>query len=581
MDFPKEKECMSATLPLDFDDVKDWTWADYEPHFQRLIEATLSDSIVREWLSNWSRMARLANETFNRLYVATTCDTTDEAAEAAYNRFLEDIYPNLESCEQKLKEKLIASQLEPDSFAIPLRNLRAQVAIFRQENLPLITEQEKLGKAYDKILGAQTVLWDGEEKTLTQLTPLYQDSDRSMRERAYRQAAERQLADREAINEVWLKLLDLRLRLTANAGFRRYTDYMWKSKLRFDYTPQDCADFRQGIEQVVVPAARQRYEKRRQKLGVDSLRPWDLNVDTSGLPALRPFQETRELTGTAQAIFERLDPGLGNFFRTMESEHLLDLENRKGKAPGAYCIDYPVAERPFIFMNAVGLHDDVQTIIHESGHAFHVFECIHLPYYQQVDVPMEFAEVASMAMEFLAGPYLQKNSGGFYGQADAARARIEHLESALMFWPYMAVVDGFQHWAYDNPQAAAKPANCDTAWADLWDRFMQGIDFRGLEDHKRTGWHRKLHIYRYPFYYVEYGLAQLGAVQVWNNARKDPTAAIKAYRKALSLGGTVSLPELFSTAGARFAFDAEILQVCVELIVNTIEALEAELDGIH
>jgi oligoendopeptidase F len=258
----------------------------------------------------------------------------------------------------------------------------------------------------------------------------------------------------------------------------------------------------------------------------------------------------------------------------MRKKGLLDLENRKGKAPGAYCNSYDMSRLPFIFENAVGLHEDVQTLLHESGHAFHVFEEVQLPYYHQLPVGMEFAEVASMAMELLASPYLVESEGGFYSEKDAARARIEHLEESVTFWPYMAVVDAFQNWAYTHPEAATNPDNCDQQWAELYQRYLEGVDWSGLDEEMVTGWQRKLHIFEVPFYYVEYGLASLGAFQVWRNALQDQRAAVKAYRRALALGGTVPLPKLFEAAGARFAMDASMLQEAVSLAEEMIEKLE-------
>jgi oligoendopeptidase F len=259
----------------------------------------------------------------------------------------------------------------------------------------------------------------------------------------------------------------------------------------------------------------------------------------------------------------------------MRREGLLDLDNRKGKAPGGYCTQFYAAKRPFIFANSVGLHEDVQTLLHEGGHAFHVFETRHIPYYQQLEIPYEFLEVASMGMEFLSGPYLGAEQGGFYSARDAARARSEHLEQTVLFWPYMAVVDAFQHWVYENHEAASEPANCDARWVELWERFMPGVDWDGLHEVMCTGWQRKLHIYQEPFYYIEYGLAQLGAGQVWRNSLRDPAGAVAAYRRALSLGGTVTLPELYAAAGARFAFDAATLKEVVTLIEKTLADLKA------
>jgi oligoendopeptidase F len=258
----------------------------------------------------------------------------------------------------------------------------------------------------------------------------------------------------------------------------------------------------------------------------------------------------------------------------MRRDGLLDLANRKGKAPGGYCTGFALQNVPFIFMNAVGLHDDVQTLLHEAGHAFHVYETRHLPYYHQTYYTMEIAEVASMSMELLAAPFLTTDKGGYYNKQDAARARIEHLEGMLVFWPYMAVVDAFQHWVYTHQQDALNPVNCDAKWGELWSRFKPGVDWSGLEDVRVTGWHRKLHIFHLPFYYVDYGLAQLGAAQVWANSLTDAPGAVAAYRKALALGGTVPLPEFFKTAGAKFTFDADTLRRVVDLIEAQIHQLE-------
>ncbi|MDP8222528.1 MAG: M3 family oligoendopeptidase [Candidatus Lernaella stagnicola] len=563
-----------SKLPERVIDMLDWTWDEFAPFYQELAQRPLTADSLNQWMVDWSAVMDRVDEVFSRLHVAHTVDTTDEDAERAYNDFLEHIVPPARQAAQELKERFLASGLEPENFAAPLRNMKAEAEVFRSENLPLFTDERKLSSEYDKIVGAQTVEWEGRELTIRQLLPMAQDSDRTRREEAWRLSAQRQLADREAINALWRRFMNLRRTLAANAQCGDYRDFCWRQLLRFDYTPADCETFHAAIEQVVVPAASRIYEKRRRQLDLDSLRPWDLAVDPLHREPLRPFADVSELDAKCETIFHRVAPRLGEYFATMRSEGLLDLPNRKGKAPGGYCATFAHTGHPFIFMNAVGIHDDVQTMLHEAGHAFHVFESNHLPLSQQKEGPMEFAEVASMSMELLAGPYLSAEFGGFYDPAEAARARIEHLEKDLLFWPYMAVVDAFQHWVYTHHDAATDAAACDAKWGELWDRFMPGVDYDGFEDVKVTGWHRKLHIHRYPFYYVEYGLAQLGAVLVWRNSLADQENAIAAYRKALSLGGTASLPELFAAAGARFAFDANTLQEAVDLMTGTIEELE-------
>jgi oligoendopeptidase F len=530
------------------------------------------------WLADWTRIKDLVEEIYARLKVALDQNTADSGAEARYHTFLDTIHPAAQALDQQLKEKLLASGLEPENFANPLRRMRAEANLFRLENLPLLSEERKLASRYDKIIGAQTVAWQGQELTLQQLRPALLTTDRAARREVWQRSAARQLADRAAINTLWVELMALRGRLAANAGLDDYRLFRWQQMLRLDYKPEDGAEFQAAIEAVVVPAATRRYGKHCRRLGVEALRPWDLEADLYPLelPALPTYGNPEDLARTAGQIFRRVDPQLGEYFAIMQAEGLLDLKNRKGKSPGAYSIAFPASRRPFIFMNAVGLASDVRTLLHEAGHAFHSFERMaHLPFNQQRLPGLEFAEVASMAMELLASPYLTTEAGGFYTAADAARFRIAHLERILFFWPYMAVVDAFNNWVYTHHDAASDPAACDARWLELWERYLPGVEWSGLQDEAMTGWHRKQHIFRYPFYYLEYGLAQLGAVQIWQNALRDQPGAVQAYRKALALGGTVTLPELYAAAGAKFAFDAGTLAEAVKLLEENIERLES------
>jgi len=575
---------MFKNLPNTPQEIIAWTWPEIEPYYKDLAARPLDAKSVDGWLADWSSVGERIDEMYARLSVATSINTADKEAEERMNKFLDGIFLNMMAAEQELKQNLLASRLEPKGFEIPLRNMRAEAELFRQSNLPLLAEQQKLAIEFDKIYGAQTVQWEGEEITLTRLAMNFQQPDRAKREKAWRLKAGRQLSDLEAINDLWQKFMDVRAKIAKNADKPSYREFAWQRKLRFDYTPDDCKSFARAIEEVVVPAATRIYERRKQALGLDTLRPWDL-VDgwysrptlPADVPQLKPFSTMDELERGASAIFHHVDPVLGGYFDSTVADGLADLDNRKNKAPGAYCTSYTSIRKPFIFVNAVGLHVDVQTTLHESGHSFHVFETAKIPYFQQLAVPMEFAEVASMGMELLASPYLTKASGGFYTEAEAARARIEHLEGDILFWPFMAVVDSFQQWVYENPKAGADPVACDKKWGELWDRFIPAVDWSGLEEVKATGWQRKLHIHQLPFYYVEYGLAQLGAVQIFGNAIKDQKKAVADYRKALSLGGTVTLPELFKAAGAKFAFDSAILKTAVGIMEKVISELEAKI----
>lgn len=570
---------MLENLPEKTQDLMKWTWLQIEPFYKELSARELHAANIKQWLLDWSRLSEHVSELNNRLTVATTVDTADKEAEDQFNTYLDNIYPSVQAAEQVLKEKLLASRLEPDDLKIPLRNMQAEADLFRQSNLPLLAEEQKINIEYDKIKGAQTITWQGEERTLRQMLTVFQNPDRDQREKAWQAITACQLADRQVINDLWLRYMGLRRNIAANAEKQDFRAYQWQRLLRFDYTPENCFSFHKAIEATVVPVAKRIYARRSAKLGVDKLRPWDLidgwydrPVNPPGVDPLKPFKSIEELQDKTASIFRLVDPQLSKYFETMIAEGLLDLDNRKNKAPGGYCTSFDVVRRPFIFMNAVGLHCDIQTLLHEGGHSFHVFETANLRYFQQLSVPMEFAEVASMGMELLASPYL--SLVGMYTPTEAARARIEHLEGIILFWPFMAVVDAFQHWVYENPQDGAIPDKCDTKWGELWDRFMLGVDWDGLDDARKTGWQRKDHIHQSPFYYVEYGLAQLGSVQIWANALKDQAGAVGSYRKALALGGTVTLPELFAAAGAEFAFDSETLMRAVDLMEKKIVELE-------
>lgn len=564
---------MHSWLPANSHDFLKLTWRQIKPYFDELEAQPLDPTTLSQWMEDWACVGKLLDECYWYLWVQTTLDTLDDSVEQRFLTFLGEIQEPAQSAEQRLKQKLLDSGLKPDRYEAPLLNLQAEATLFREANLPLLTEEHRLGQEYDRIRARQTVNWQGEDTTLIQLAMVQHEPDRAVREKAWRLSMERTLEDRAALNALWAGLMPLRQKLAANADVPDYRAYRWGQMLRLDYTPQDCETFHRSIEQVVVPAAERALERRRLALGVDSIRPWDVEVDPPGKPALYPFQSVAELEAKTEYVLQCLDPALAEYFQIMRREKLLDLDNRKGKMPSSYCASYPVQARPFLFMNVVGTHEDVVTLFHELGHAFHTFENTHLPYHDQLRIGTEFHEVAAITMEFLSAPYLVE--GGFYDEAAAAHARVMHLETMLRWWPYIAVVDAFQHWAYTHAEAACDPANCDAAWADLWARFMRGEDWSGLDEAMKTGWQRKLHIFRNPFYYIDYGLAQLGAAQIWRRALADEGDAIARYKYGLSLGGTVPLPKLYEAAGAKLAFDADTLAEAVSLMEGTIAELTA------
>jgi oligoendopeptidase F len=567
----------NVSLVSNLEELMTLEWAQFRPIYESLEKTKLSKNNLEDWLKNWTMVDDVRDELYNRLYVATTTNTANQDAQDRFEYFMNEIFPNAKAAEQRLKEMLLASGLSVPGLEIPIRNMHAQAELFREENLKLFVEEEKLNNQHDQVMGAQSVTWQGEEKTVRQMEVVLRSTDRELRRAGWERMSFRQLADRNTINEQWVEYISLREKIARNAGFSDYRSYRWKELLRFDYTPEDCKSFHQSIEETVVPVTGRLADRRKKVLGIDSLRYYDLFVDLSGKPPLNPFNNVREMKNKISAIFHHVLPQFGMYFDQMDKGGLLDLENRKNKAVGGYCTDFSFSKRPFIFANAIGIHDDIQTLLHEGGHAFHAFESFKHPFFQQYSesaIPMEFAEVASMAMEFLASPFLSKTYGGFYSNADSARACVDHFEADLLFWPYMAIVDAFQHWVYEHPEDGKKSQACDSKWAELEKRFRPYIDWTGYEDVMMTGWHRKDHIHQLPFYYVEYGLALLGATQIWKNSLEDHYGAVKAYRRALSLGGTAPLPELYETAGAKFVFDSATLQGAVDTLESTIKNLE-------
>jgi oligoendopeptidase F len=498
-----------------------------------------------------------AAEAASVLYINMTCQTDDEAHTRAYLDHLENVQPRVKELGFELDKKVctspLAARLDEARYRIYLRNTRVGVELFRPENVPIETELGRLDQEYQQICGAMTVQFRGRERTLPQMSPLQEDTDRATREEAWRLVAVRRHLDRDRIGAIFDRMVELRHRIALNAGMPNYRDYMFRAKRRFEYTPQDCDRFAEGVERIIVPAMRRLNAQRAASLGVDVLRPWDLHVDTQGRPPLRPFTTPEQLVERTSRLFHRMEPSLGNLFDTLRQGGCLDLETRKGKAPGGYQANRDWIRKPFIFMNAAGIQRDVETMVHEAGHAFHAMLSRHDPLLAyRADIPLEFGEVASMGMELTAHPFLDE----FYppgpgGQADGAlRAQRVHLEQLATLLPVVAVVDQFQHWIYTNPGHTREQRM--RQWEDLNDRFGAAVNWEGLEDYLMTSWHRILHLFGVPFYYIEYGIAQLGALQLWANYRRDAKKAIADYKSALALGGSRPVPELFSAASLEF-----------------------------
>jgi oligoendopeptidase F len=542
-------------------------WAQIEPLFDQLEDRAVKCTGAAEfekWIANCGELSAALDEEASKRYIAMTCHTDNPEAERAYLHFVEQIEPRLKPRQFRLSEIYLGhslrEELPKERYEMFDRNTKLHVELFRPENVPLETEEAKHCQQYQKLSGSLTVQFRGEEKTLVQMGRYLEETNRQLRQEAWESVARRRLLERDKFENIFENLLALRERIAANAGFSDYLDYAFKLRGRFDYTPLDCREFHEAIEKEIMPLLRELQNKRQKQLGLPALRPWDLAVDPLNRPPLQPFEKVEDMTRKTQAIFDRLDPALAGDFNLLQKWRLLDLDNRKGKAPGGYQSTLSESRLPFIFMNAVGLQRDVETLLHEAGHAFHALATRPEDLYAYRNPPIEFCEVASMSMELLGNEYLDV----FYSTEDATRARRDHLEGIIEIFPWIATVDAFQHWIYTHHGHTRSERTA--AWLELMDRFGGNVDWNGHEEARASLWHRQLHIFIHPFYYVEYGIAQLGALQVWANSRKDRAGAIDQYRKGLALGGARPLRELFSAAGCRFEFSAQTMRPLVALV---------------
>lgn len=544
-------------------------WAQIQPLFDRLeTQAPLAKTVpeLERWLLDWSELNAALDEESSRRYIAMTCHTDSAEAEKAYLHFVENIDPQLKPRQFKLAQIYVAHparpQLPQERYGVFDRDTKVQVELFRPENVPLETEEAKLSQQYQKLSGSLTVKFRGEEKTLVQMGRYLEETDRPLRQEAWQLVANRRLQEAERIEEIFDQLVKLREQIAKNAGFENYRDYAFRRLGRFDYQPDDCMKFHDAVEAEIMPVVRELQADRKRQMGIQTLRPWDLAVDPENRPPLRPFEQVEEMVSRTQKIFDHLDGELAGGFRRMQNLRLLDLANRKGKAPGGYQSTLAEARVPFIFMNAVGLQRDVETILHEAGHAFHALATREEDFYPYRSAPIEFCEVASMSMELLGNEFLEE----FYQGPEAKRARRTHLEGILNIFPWIATVDAFQHWIYTHPGHTRTDRKA--AWLQLMDRFGGDVDWSGHEAVRDHLWHRQLHIFIHAFYYIEYGIAQLGALQVWANSKRNQAVALNDYKKALALGGSRPLPELFAAAGCRFEFDRKTIAPLMQMVRN-------------
>lgn len=559
-----KRNYLPAELKIDFETLQTF----YEELLNRHIQSV---GDLEQWMRDRSELESALEEDFAWRYIKMTCDTTDERLRQDFEYFATEIEPKLAPYSDKLNRKLFESpfkdRLDPDLYFVYLRGVEKDISLFREENIPLFSQLQVAQQKYGALTGAMTVEVEGKEYTLQQAGNFLKDHRRPLRHEVFEKINDRRLQDREELDALFDKLLDLRHQVARNAGFENYRDYAFAAMGRFDYSPDDCFRFHDAIEQEIVPLLRAQADKRKDALKLAQLRPWDMEVDTSGEPALKPFRGPDELTDKSITCFTRLDPFFGECLRIMQTRGLLDLESRKGKAPGGY--NYPLSETgmPFIFMNSADSMRDLTTMMHEGGHAIHTFLTADLELNAFRNLTPEIAELASMSMELLT---MNHWDVFFESDSELRRAKHEQLQDILKTLPWVATVDAFQHWLYTHPGHSADARR--QAWLELFDRFGGGFsDWAGYEHIQANLWQKQLHLYEVPFYYIEYGMAQLGAIAVWKNFRQDPETAIAQYTNALKLGYTRPIPEMYRTAGVRFDFSADYVNSLASFVQTELE----------
>jgi oligoendopeptidase F len=562
----KERKYIPAQLEI--------KWETLQPIYEELLSRAINSvDELEQWLKDRSEIEAALEEDFAWRYIRMTCDTNSEELLQNFQFFATEIEPQIAPYNNKLNEKFVASpyaeKLDGEKFYIYLRGVRNALELFREENIPIQTEIQVEQQKYQSITGSMSVHIGEQEYTLEQASVFLKDLDRNKRQEVWQKITERRLQDREKLNELFDHLRGLRHKLAVNAGFENFRDYMFKALGRFDYTPQDCYHFHEAIEKEIVPILREQAEKRKLALDLRVLRPWDTEVDTSGKPALKPFANGTELIEKSIQCFTNISKYLGERLEIMKDNGLFDVDSRKGKAPGGY--NYPLSETgaPFIFMNSAGIFRDLTTMVHEGGHAVHTFLTADLELNDFKHCPSEVAELASMSMELIS----MDNWDVYFKDAEELkRAKKDQLFDVLKTLPWVAVVDQFQHWIYTNPNHTDEQRT--EAWVQIFDRFGANfVDWTGNENAKQNLWQKQLHIFEVPFYYIEYGMAQLGAIAVWKNYKENPEKGLQQYLDALKLGYTKTITEIYATAGVKFDFSAAYVKELAEFVKGEMDKI--------
>ena len=549
-------------------------WDNLSPILDELLKREINNvEELEKWLKDKSELEAALEEDFAWRYIKMSCDTANEGLVKDFQYFATEIEPKISPLANELNKKFSESpfiyELDQAKYFVYIRAIKKALELYREENIELFTQLQVTQQKYQGITGSMSVEINGQEYTLEQASNFLKDTDRSVRQNAWETIQKRRLVAKDELNILFDELIVLRHKVAQNAGFENYRDYMFQALGRFDYTPKDCYKFAEAIEKEVVPVLKEQAEKRKEALGLQELKPWDMEVSTTGKPALKPFNNGEELIDKSIACFNAIDEKLGSKLATMKANNLFDVESRKGKAPGGY--NYPLAETgaPFIFMNSANSLRDLTTMVHEGGHAIHTFLSADLALNDFKHCPSEVAELASMSMELIS---MDNWDVYFDNEEDLIRAKKEQLADVLKTLPWVAVIDQFQHWIYTNPQHNA--ADREIAFKQIYERFGAGFaNWEGFEQQFGNVWQKQLHLFEVPFYYIEYAIAQLGAIAVWKNYKENPEKALQQYLDALALGYTKPMNEIYETAGIKFDFSASYIKELADFVKDELNKL--------
>lgn len=549
-------------------------WNSVLPYVERLNAAVLEDPAdVEQFCLQRSELESYLSENMAWRYIRMSCDNQNPEHQAAYQYFLEHILPQWSVLEDQWNRKVLGSgqaeALDSSAHRVMWRGMRKALEIFREENIPLFTELSQLSTEYGSITGGLMVDWEGKELTLQQAAALLESTDRSLRQAVYEKISDQRLSVTASLNTLFDQLIAKRHLVAQQAGFDNFRDYAFASMGRFDYSKEDCFEFHRAVEQTFKPLLNRQAKNRQKAMGLSALKPWDKAVDPYGRGPLSPFSTGSDLLEKTLKVFDAMDPFLGDCLRTMQALNRFDLDSRKGKNPGGY--NYPLEESgyPFIFMNAAGQVRDVVTLLHEGGHALHSILTKDLPLNAFRNVPSEVAELASMSMELIS---MEHWDAYFADPLEAKRAKLKHLEDILDTLPWVATIDAFQHWIYEHPGHSHEQRN--QAWLEILSRFSDEVtDWSGCEAQRAFLWQKQLHLYEVPFYYIEYGMAQLGALAIWRNYCQNPSLALQQYLDALALGYTKTIPEIYETAGISFKFSPNYIADLMAFLQEKMEEL--------